>query len=54
MVMFDGKSPMAAISKRVPGARPGEVGKAMVAGMRLRRFSPRGEDAHALAPHGRL
>jgi len=31
MVMFDGQSPMAAISKRVPGAKPGEVGKAVEA-----------------------
>jgi len=31
MVMFDGKSPMAAITKRVPGARPGEIGKAVEA-----------------------
>src|SRR5262252_7169308 len=31
MVMFDGKSPMSAIAKRVPGARPGEVGKAIEA-----------------------
>ncbi len=31
MVMFDGKLPMSAIAKRVPGARPGEVGKAVEA-----------------------
>jgi two-component system, OmpR family, response regulator len=29
MVMFDGKSPMAAVAKRVTGAQPGEVGKAV-------------------------
>ncbi|HKW36274.1 MAG TPA: response regulator [Burkholderiales bacterium] len=29
MVMFDGKTPMAAISKRVSGARSGEIGKAV-------------------------
>lgn len=31
MVMFDGKSPMSAIAKRVSGAQPGEIGKAVEA-----------------------
>jgi CheY-like chemotaxis protein len=29
MVMFDGKSPLSAIAKRVTGARPGEIGDAV-------------------------
>jgi two-component system, OmpR family, response regulator len=29
MVLFDGKSPMSAIAKRVTGARPGEIGDAV-------------------------
>jgi CheY-like chemotaxis protein len=31
MVMLDGKSPVSAIAKRVPGAKPGEIGKAVEA-----------------------
>ena len=31
MVMFDGKSPIGAISRRMPDAKPGEVGKAVEA-----------------------
>jgi len=31
MVMFDGKSPISAIAKRVPGARPGQIGDAVTA-----------------------
>jgi CheY-like chemotaxis protein len=34
MVMFDGKSPMSAIVKRVSGARPGEIGEAVEALLR--------------------
>ena len=34
MVMFDGKSPISAIAKRVPGARPGQVGEAVAALLR--------------------
>src|SRR5258706_6317381 len=29
MVMFDGKSPMSAIAKRLTGAQPGEIGDAV-------------------------
>jgi CheY-like chemotaxis protein len=36
MVMFDGKSPMSAIVKRVPGARPGEISDAIEALLRDR------------------
>jgi CheY-like chemotaxis protein len=36
MVMFDGKSPMSAIVKRVSGARPGEIGEAVEALLRDR------------------
>jgi CheY-like chemotaxis protein len=36
MVMFDGKSPMSAIVKRVTGAQPGEIGKAVEALLRDR------------------
>jgi CheY-like chemotaxis protein len=34
LVMFDGKSPIAAIVKRVQGARPGEIGEAVEALLR--------------------
>jgi hypothetical protein len=34
MVMFDGKSPISAIAKRVPGARPGQIGEAVTALLR--------------------
>jgi len=34
LVMFDGKSPMAAIVERVSGARPGEIGEAVEALLR--------------------
>jgi CheY-like chemotaxis protein len=36
MVMFDGKTPMSAIVKRVPGARPGEISEAVEALLRDR------------------
>jgi len=34
MVLFDGKSPMSAIAKRITGARPGEIGDAVAALLR--------------------
>ena len=36
MVMFDGKSPMSVIVKRVPGAQPGEIGETVEALLRER------------------